>query len=243
MPPMLPSKAAQLSTEETWAIVQRAVLRTASAIWFTGLPTLLLMQIAAWSLLRYPDMRTAMTLDALEMQSTKWLYYSYFSISSIVLYKIYDDYGRELLKDKAILVLHLGLSSLFMNNFVIALMTDLSAVASGKPAAHSPLLTISLSYALTVLSMPVYFVFRDFDRAKKREKTPPKRSTNNKPLLRHAISHGLYWPVPLIISAALAALLTWQFQFEDPSKFAGNMIFNTVALGGVVFPIYQRIVR
>ena len=126
-----------------------------------------------------------------------------------------------------------------MNNFIAVLLTDLAEITSGKPAPHSTA-TMSLSYALTTVAMLGYLVFRDFDLAAKGklEAKPQPKS-----LFRYGLSHALYWLFPLAISAVLGALLTWQFQFEDASKFSGNMIFNTATLAGVVFPIYQRIVR
>ena len=95
------ANAAQLSTEETRSIAEHAVRKTARALWLTGLPTLFFINIAALAFIRNPEMRTAISSDAFELQFSRWLYYSYFSLSSILLYKVYDDYGPSFWNEKA----------------------------------------------------------------------------------------------------------------------------------------------
>jgi hypothetical protein len=205
-----------------------------------------LVLIAIFSL-RDPQLQAAISTDRLAVLVNKWLYFSYFSIAAITLFKMYDDYGANLFNHKIVFIFYLPIFLTFANTLVSALLEEVAGWREpAKPITAIGLMAVT--YALSVVVLFFYLLLREAEPAMTH--TPdqtPTRSTGRAPVIPSGgmrefagalASHTKYWLIPIGVAMVLAALLV--FGLPQDSRFS-LYIFSTLGCMSLTIPIWQRI--
>jgi hypothetical protein len=221
------------------ALIDVAISKTSKAIWFTALPTVSFMIFAGFAIYSDHELRSQLTKVSIDQQVNRWLYYSFFSLASILLYKIYDDYGNQFLEKKFIFILYICIFLSFANNFMAALMHELATLKESNPPTD--IVTMSLSYTLAAVLMFIYLAFREND-LRKMQSTITPMTTPQPSLFGITLDHVTYWSIPILVTIAISIFLTWSLSNETDIKHVmSNFVFFATGLSSIVFPIYQRI--
>jgi hypothetical protein len=128
--------------------IRMAASRNSQAVRYAALPTVFFMIVLAFQLVHDATFRSSISIGLIDRLLNGWLYYSFFSLTSILLYKIQDDYRHKLTEKKWMLVLYLATFLIFANNFLAALLRQLtiSMDSSMESTYRTDNLTMSLSY-------------------------------------------------------------------------------------------------
>lgn len=227
-------------------ILRRTIMRTSEAIWLTGVPALFfvgLMAVLAW---QDPALRTALTPQAIDALLNKWLFVAYFTVTAILAYNVYEDYGDSFRKRLLLQITYLVIFLTFANTLIAFLLAEMSAWKSGgKPVTVT--VQMAISYTFSVVALFCYSLFREAELATGKPAAPVRQDSTAQPrpaltlkLVQHVAPHVRdYW-----LPALVTIVLTWAFVFglRSDSLYA-EFIAAFSVIASLVFPAYSKLTR
>lgn len=228
-------------------LLRRVIWRTSETIWLTGVPALFFIAIVAVFSSRDPTLRAGLTTQAIDALLSKWLYFSYFSVTSILAYNIFEDYGYEFKKRRYLWGIYIIVFLSLANTLIAALLEEAAAWKNGGGPPVTATATMALSYALSIVGLFGYSLFREADLALRGQGLSSADSpTSVRPTVAMGekiagILHSVkrYW-----VPALMTVILTLVFDFGLKSESIVAYFLSTLfMISGVTFPIYMHFVK
>jgi hypothetical protein len=218
-------------------------MRTSEAVWLAGIPALFFTGIVGILAVQDAELRVALTPQAIDALLSKWLYVAYFSVTSILVYNIYEDYGAEFKSRRFLWYFYIIVFISSANTLIAMLLEEASAWKGGgkTPTATG---SMALSYSISVVALFAYSMFREADLALRG--TPRPIQAN--PSIPIAVS-GLgaqfasvvphikrYW-LPALVTTGVTCGLVFGLRADSLIAY---FVSTLTMVGSIVFPLFMH---